>query len=141
MYLAGLTRGGWPIVGTYLTSYGGGLAPSGNPKMIYTFGGRVPGAGSWRFLAKLSRIRTTKNFDPIWATMLGGINPLAVAVQPGMGIPYVAGTTLDVRFETTPGAFRSYFTRRGPDGRLLESRDGLLPDRMLAPGLPCFDSS
>jgi hypothetical protein len=92
------------------------------------------------FLAKLSRIRSSDDIEPIWATMLPGMTPFAVAVQPGTGVPYVTGVTISPAFETTPDAFRKYFTRHGPDGGLLESRDGWPEVCDKFEGYPCFDT-
>jgi hypothetical protein len=144
------------------------LAPTGEPKTAYVFGslGRddafgmtidhegfvyVTGdvghdsfpttAGAYRerglgsFAAKIPRVG---EHEPVWATMLGRMNAFAIAVQPGTGIPYIAGSTLDYAFDTTPKAFRRYFTRPGPDGRILESHNG--PFHECAESLPCFDS-
>jgi hypothetical protein len=106
-----------------------------------TPGAYDPPGGSGGPVVKFARIAhgpetTGPVYSVVWAARVGSV-PLGIAVQPGTHIPVVVGRTIDVGFRTTPFALREYFTRLGPDGRILESHAGDPPtcDR----DLPCWD--
>ncbi len=105
-------------------------------------------AGAWRpsgsggFVAKLNGSTAGPGLPPyrmLWSTGLGGAVPNAIALPPGSSTPVVAGQTIALDLPTTPGAFREYFTRLGPDGSIIASHTGEYAE-CHARGLPCWDA-